>query len=238
MNQNQLQQLRQQLEQERQLLLKRLAANDQFGTAQSEREQTGELSTADNHPADLATEMYERGKDQALMEHDELKLARIEEALTAMKEQRYGICLTCRQPIPLERLQAVPEAQYCIAHAPRQEVSDRRPIEEQIMERSLSRLDYDGGDRTDTWQVVAQWGNSDSPAMSENRDVDDYANISPGMDEPEYVEALETFLATDITGTVRTVIRNQAFYDYMDGPEGDRELEYDADSYPNDWSKM
>ncbi|RKJ02761.1 molecular chaperone DnaK, partial [Butyricicoccus sp. 1XD8-22] len=41
------------------------------------RDSVDELSTIDNHPADLGTELFEREKDMALKVHDEDELAKI-----------------------------------------------------------------------------------------------------------------------------------------------------------------
>lgn len=107
---------------------KRFSENDHYGLANSLRDTTGELSTIDNHPGDVATELYEREKDVALHEQEELHLNRIEAALTAIADGTYGICKTCNEPIPLERLDAVPDTLYCIEHAPRQQLSLRRRL--------------------------------------------------------------------------------------------------------------
>ena len=44
----------------------------------SEREASGELSSYDNHPGDLGTELFEREKDVALEIHEEDQLNEIE----------------------------------------------------------------------------------------------------------------------------------------------------------------
>ncbi|MCQ6558246.1 TraR/DksA C4-type zinc finger protein [Paenibacillus mendelii] len=228
----QLHKLRKQLEGEKSEIEQRLAESDHYGLASSQREETGELSTIDNHPADMATETFERGKDIALLEHEDLRLSRIDSALDAMDNGEYGQCLTCGKPIPLERLQALPDTLYCVDHSPRQQVSDRRPVEEVFLTPPYGRssLDEEGGyngfDGEDAWQIVESWGNSDSPAMSENPDVESYDSVGIESEEPDgYIEAIESFLATDITGTTVSVIRNRAYYDYMHQEEGDHELE-------------
>jgi len=230
-----LQELRALLKQEREIALERLATSEQDGKIVSERAQTGELSAIDNHPGDLATEVHDRGRDLALLNHDEERLTRIEDALQAMDEGRYGYCQTCHEAIPLERLQALPESLYCIQHSPRQELNDYRPVEEDILAtfRETSHdTKYADGDRDeggeDAWHIVQSWGNSDSPAMMDNPEEDYYNDYDNIQDAPEYVEPLESFLATDINGSGSnvTLIRNQAYYDYLEHSEGDRELEY------------
>lgn len=210
----------------------RLADNDHYGLSQSLRDETGELSTNDNHPGDTATELYEREKDIALLEQEELHLARIEAALNAMENGTYGICATCSEPIPLERLDAVPDCLYCIEHAPRQHLSLRRPVEELVLDQPFGRTSRDeddsfnGFDGEDAWQIVERWGTSNTPAMSENRDVTDYSLVGIESEEADgFVEPIESFLATDITGRHVYIVRNHAYEQYLENEEGDLSLE-------------
>lgn len=231
----QLQQLRSRLEADKQEIQHRIDSNDHHGLESSLRENTGELSPIDNHPGDLGSEMFERGKDIALLEQEELHLARITAAIDAINNNTYGRCVTCGEPIPFQRLDALPDSLYCIEHAPRQEISDRRPVEEEVLIHPYGRTSLDdneeltvGFDGEDAWQVVEQWGNADSPAMSENVRVNDYNHVGIEADENDgFVEPLESFLATDITGRFVTVIRNQQYRDYMESGEGDHLLETD-----------
>ncbi|MCA0753847.1 TraR/DksA C4-type zinc finger protein [Paenibacillus sp. N4] len=226
--------LRERLLDERKEIERRLDEDDYYGLANSQRDESGELSTSDNHPGDTATELYEREKDVALVEQEELHLSRIEAALNAIDDGSYGTCATCGNPIPFERLDAVPDTIYCIEHAPRQYVSMRRPAEEHVLAPAFGRTSMDehdyhhGFDGEDAWQIVEQWGNSDSPAFSENRDVTDYSHV--GIDAYEndgFVEPIESFLATDITGRHVSVIRNREYMNYMHSGEGDHGLEED-----------
>src|SRR6266567_4109190 len=65
-------------------------------------------------------------EDQAQMSHDEfislrlnsldyVQLRLIEEALDRIEAGDYGICLSCEEPIPPKRLQALPWAKYCVS---------------------------------------------------------------------------------------------------------------------------
>lgn len=73
-----------------------------------------ELSSAEQHPAELATETMERELDQTLVEHTERELAEIEAALTRLQDGTYGLCEACHDPISEGRLQALPAARYCV----------------------------------------------------------------------------------------------------------------------------
>jgi YteA family regulatory protein len=230
----QLKQLQCRLLDEQREIEHRLAENDHYGLSHSLRDDTGELTSIDNHPGDTASELYEREKDVALLEQEELHLSRIDAALDAMDKGSYGKCMTCNEPIPFERLDAVPDTLHCIEHAPRQQLSHRRPVEELVLappfgRTSMDKQDsYNGFDGEDAWQIVEQWGNADSPAFSENRDVADYEQV--GIDAYEndgFVEPIESFLATDITGRHVSVVRNREYMHYMQTGEGDHNLESD-----------
>ncbi|CAM3533739.1 TraR/DksA C4-type zinc finger protein [Paenibacillus lupini] len=227
----QLAHLRSRLEAEKRELEERLSQNEHNGLASSLRDNTGELSPIDNHPADLGTEMFERSKDLALLEQEDLHLARIADALEALDNGSYGQCRACGQPIPYERLEALPDSLYCVEHAPRQELSHHTPVEEEFLAHPFGRSsrdddDYNGFDGEDAWQIVEQWGTAESPATSENANVGDYDHIGIEADENDgFVESFESFVATDITGNHVSVIRNRHYKQYMDHNEGDHELE-------------
>lgn len=64
-------------------------------------------------------------EDQAQLSHDEfislrlnsldyVQLKLIEEALDRIEAGDYGVCLSCEEPIPAKRLQALPWAKYCV----------------------------------------------------------------------------------------------------------------------------
>jgi DnaK suppressor protein len=64
-------------------------------------------------------------EDQAQISHDEFvslrlnsldygQLRLVEEALDRVRSGDYGVCLSCEQPIPPKRLQALPWARYCV----------------------------------------------------------------------------------------------------------------------------
>jgi YteA family regulatory protein len=233
LDQDKIQALKRRLLQERSDLEQRVHDNSHFGLAASFRDSTGELSSIDNHPADAGTEMYERGKDLALLEKEAFRLERVDAALARMDTGEYGHCVTCGKFIPLERLDALPTAIYCVEHEPRQETSDKRPAEEMFLyppfgRSSVDERDETGFDGEDAWQIVESWGSSNSPAMAESNNVDNYNSMAIEADENDgYVEPLESFLATDITGHNVTIVRNRAYRQYMANNEGDHLLEPD-----------
>lgn len=73
-----------------------------------------ELADYDNHPADAASETYERTKEYALDENYREILERINEALRKIDEGTYGVCDRCGEQIHPDRLKAIPYATFCI----------------------------------------------------------------------------------------------------------------------------
>jgi len=219
--------LKRRLLQEQSELEHRVHGNNHFGLSQSFRDSTGELSTNDNHPADAGSEMFERSKDIALLEKEAFRLERVEAALERMETGEYGHCVACGKFIPIERLEALPTAIYCVEHEPRQETSDNRPAEEMFLyppfgRSSVDERDETGFDGEDAWQIVESWGSSNSPAMAEDNNIDSYGLMSIEADENVgYVESIENFLATDITGHNVTIVRNRSYHQYMANNEGD-----------------
>lgn len=237
---SQLAELRQALIDEKQWLESRIELNEHNGLGDSLRSQTGELSAYDNHPGDLGSEVYERGKDIALNENAERHLTDVREALQRMEEGQYGLCRTCGAPIPYERLRAYPAAAYCVEHVPDPHASEQRPAEERLLTPPYGRTSLDElaeqnqFDGEDAWQIVESWGTSNTPAMAENPNVSNhYDEMEVEADENDgYVEAYESFLATDIYGRQVSVIRNRPYLDYMRSGEGEGLLEPEAPREP------
>lgn len=193
---------------------------DHYGLAMSARETSGELSNYDNHPADSGTELFERGKDLALNEHAEEELEEINEALHAIDEKTYGICVACGVDIGFERLQAVPTADHCVSHAPNESLNiNSRPIEEAVFSPHINpnvneaieeeHLRYDG---EDAWQEVSRYGTSETPSDLYG-DQDDYNGMYPNSDEPiGTTEDVESTLTADIDGKYTGFTREQLHY--------------------------
>ncbi len=80
----------------------------------SERDALSELSLADQHPADLGTEMFEREKDASILERVEAEIADVDRALKRLDEGTYGLCEACGREITRARLEIKPEARFCV----------------------------------------------------------------------------------------------------------------------------
>ena len=88
--------------------------DDEGLTEQSESDSVGELSSYDQHQADMGTETFEREKDLSILEQVEAELADVEHALRRLDEGTYGTCEACGKPIDDDRLEAMPAARFCL----------------------------------------------------------------------------------------------------------------------------
>lgn len=190
--------------------VKEMIGEDDLLDKGSLRDSIDELSTIDNHPADLATELFEREKDMALKAHNDDELAKVEAALEAMENGTYGVCVTCGAEIPYDRLAALPYTLFCIDHAEAKGIPTDRPVEEQVIlppvDNSFEGRDDkdDIHDYEDTFQIVAQYGTSETPSDFEG-DFDDYNELyddpeERGMDEE--IESLPISAIDELTGQI------------------------------------
>ena len=87
---------------------------DKTSFSGDEQEVSGELSSFDQHPADMSDVTEQRARDYVIKQILDSEAEQIHEAMQRKAEGRYGICEECNQPIPKERLEARPEAVLCI----------------------------------------------------------------------------------------------------------------------------
>ena len=178
---------------------------------------SGELSQYDNHPADTATEFYERGKDIAINEHLRNEYNDIVHALDKFSNGTYGLCEVTGQRIPYERLEAYPTARTLVQYNS-QELSQHRPVEEEVLD-GFRQFNFDGDDTEtefdaeDAYQSVAEF--NELPMVFEDSSLDENGELVG------YVEELEGFLSTGIegyTGTEKVDFQRNVHYDhYLNG---------------------
>jgi YteA family regulatory protein len=173
MDPDKLEQLRARLLRERAVVRREISAIQQTMDVALE-DSIGELSTYDNHPADIAGEAFERSKDFALRENARFRLLAVEDALAKIDRGTYGRCDECGAKISLERLEAVPfttKCRDCKAHA---EVRDERarPVEEEVFTRPWAPPGQESTiyDREDAWQDASQDSLSTETENSEEED--------------------------------------------------------------------
>jgi RNA polymerase-binding transcription factor DksA len=82
--------------------------------AESEEASLAELSSLDQHQADVGTETFNRERDLSILENVEAELADVEHAIRRLDDGTYGTCEACGKPIDDARLEAVPAARFCL----------------------------------------------------------------------------------------------------------------------------
>jgi len=83
-------------------------------TSESEGESLSELSSSDQHQADVGTETFNRERDLSILESVEAELADVAHALRRLDDGTYGTCEACGRPIGDARLEALPAARFCL----------------------------------------------------------------------------------------------------------------------------
>ncbi len=90
---------------------------DDIDLEESELSSIGELSSVDQHPADHASETFDREKDLTILGSIEEQLVEIDAALQRLDSGSYGRCESCGKPIGPDRLEARPASRFCIEDA-------------------------------------------------------------------------------------------------------------------------
>ena len=77
-------------------------------------EDSGELTSYDNHFADTATELAEREKQMMLIENAKRTLEEVDEALQRISDGTFGVCVDTGETISYERLEVLPYAKRVV----------------------------------------------------------------------------------------------------------------------------
>lgn len=177
---------------------------------------TGELSSYDNHPADIGSETFERGKDLGLKDNERVLLNTVERALEKIHHGTYGRCDRCGAEISQERLEALPWATQCIDCQQLLEENDPtpRPVEETRLTPPFKRNFLDladnefvGYDGEDALQDVMRYGSSDSP-----QDIpgsEDYESLFLNSNEHQGIVELSDAIPNQPGSTSRHAHRRQ-----------------------------
>ena len=86
----------------------------EHGDGSAEADALGELSTFDQHQADVGSEVFEREKDLSIVQHIDEQIEEVEAAIARLDDGTYGTCERCGKPIAEERLDAIPWARLCL----------------------------------------------------------------------------------------------------------------------------
>jgi len=97
---------REQIESEIATTHERITAFEQSSKAFAPDKAIGRVSRMDS--------FNDQGIHQAALNAAREKLYKLEHALSRLDDPAFGHCVNCRQPIPVERLLAVPESSHCV----------------------------------------------------------------------------------------------------------------------------
>jgi len=81
------------------------------------QDSTGDLSNMPIHMADIGTDNYEQEFTLGLLESERKTLREIDHALVKIQKGTYGICEGTGKLIGRHRLEAKPEARFCVEYA-------------------------------------------------------------------------------------------------------------------------
>ncbi|OPY58137.1 MAG: General stress protein 16O [Pelotomaculum sp. PtaU1.Bin035] len=189
MAEKQLWKLKNKLLTERGKLAGQIEFIDDNGLGVSMEDSISELSTYDNHPADIGTELFERSKDFSLRENAIITVAAIDEALEKIENGTYGTCDICGKEIEPGRLEAIPYTTKCMdCEEAEERLPDQnvRPVEEEVLGKPFARTFADdpeavGYDGEDAWREVARYSET-TDEWSRGGTYYGYSVINPDKD--------------------------------------------------------
>lgn len=112
-------------------------------------EWSGELAAYDNH-IDVGTDLFLREADQVMRHRAKKILEDIDKAEELLVNGSYGICENCGRPIDDDRLNVIPETNFCF------DCSDNLTSDETYM-ISQGKLE-----NNEFWDEMAIWGSSNT----------------------------------------------------------------------------
>jgi len=121
-----------------------------------------------NHPAENASDLTEQTVEFTLEGERDDELRLVQAALNRIERGTYGKCIVGGEPIPFERLEALPTADTCVAHAEQlTEQQKNRPVEEEVIRMNVDKpmkgvQGREGGE--DSLDELLEEGSSDSPS--------------------------------------------------------------------------
>lgn len=128
---------------------------------------TGELSSYDNHPAEIASELFAVEHQTGLRKLEEHEIKEIDRALKKIRNGTYGACESCGKEIEPQRLELLPQARFCIDCAKesddflsevRKDRRKYRPSEEHVLQSS----DLNDSLRGEQFNDLMEYGSSDT----------------------------------------------------------------------------
>lgn len=143
---------------------------ENLSLGENDNNSTTELSNYDNHPAEIASELFDIEHQMALKKLQEHELVEIERAKQKIKDGTYGMCENCQQPIAPARLELLPHAKLCIDCA--------RKVDERVLEDKQNRQK----NRPPELQVTHSYNLNDSVRGEDFQDLMEYGSSDTHQD--------------------------------------------------------
>lgn len=134
---------------------------------ENDNNNNSELSNYDNHPAEIASELFDIEHQMGLKKLQEHEINEIDRAKGKIKDGTYGVCEGCGKSIDPKRLELLPQAKLCIDCARKedkfiQEIKEdrrrNRPAEEQVIHSS----DLNDSAKGEQFLDLMEYGSADS----------------------------------------------------------------------------
>jgi len=132
-----------------------------------------ELSSYDNHPAELGTEVFNLGMNLNLKANEINLIKEIDRAFKKIEKGNFGLCERCKNEIAKERLEVRPYVRLCIdceneQNNEKENVKKARPIEEEVIgspfeKKYLNKQEDDEYEGLDYLNDLMKYGSSSSP---------------------------------------------------------------------------
>lgn len=172
MDRNKIQYFKNRLIEEKKSILDTIDGMMENGLGKSQSVEVSELSMIDNHPGDMGTEMFDKGRRYALLDNEKMIISEIDASLERIESGKYGKCELCGKDIAEERLETLPYATTCMDCESKKPDYNTyrydRPVEEEVlrpygtyfMDVSGDQEDEIEFDAEDSWQDVAKYNQS------------------------------------------------------------------------------
>lgn len=108
------------------LLELRKRVGGDLGDLQEEARRESDLDITNEDYAEAGSDSFEKEVNLNLLEHEQMELRDIDEALRRIEDGSYGTCEGCDDQINVARLKAKPFARLCIECKREQEQSQKR----------------------------------------------------------------------------------------------------------------
>lgn len=165
-------------------------------------ETASELSFYDNHPSDIATEVFEVELGRSLQANELSLIGKIDSALKSIDDGSYGKCKTCGKDIDKGRLEFLPYAENCIncqdtIGKVKTYNSNQRVVEESVIGKPFGHKlehgnkDEIGFDEEDSYQAVERYNQiRNTPEYEYDYDDDTYVEEIEKVSNQQYKNQL------------------------------------------------